>query len=222
MSGGSSRIHLMDPFHRYRNRGPGRWLCPRCALGLLLTYPALLTILVPPSQTPPQSPPAPMPQNNGDGGIDSAVPSPLPQSGNQLPRLGAGENAKATPSGCCPGPQPLCHPNLLGLCQIYPHICKHTLGLLGAKTKPCQFPHLSSLPLSPASSQSLWGSTFLQPQGLGTCYSWLEHIPFFAHPLLCLFAFFVYSAQTPILWEALPEPWSNSALCFYALLGSTG
>lgn len=187
-----------------------------------MTHPALLTILVPPSQTPPQSPPAPKPQNNGYGGMDSAVPSPLPQSGNQLPRLGAGENAKATPSGCCPGPQPL---SLLGFCHIYPHICKHTQGK-DQKTLPISPPQLTapfaSSSTTPASSQSLLGSTFLQPQGLGTCCSWLEHTPFFAHHLLCLFAFFAYSAQTPILWEALPQPWFSSALCFYALLGSTG
>ena len=31
----SSGAALRGPFHRYRNRGPGRWLCPRGILSLL-------------------------------------------------------------------------------------------------------------------------------------------------------------------------------------------
>lgn len=42
--------------------------------------------------------------------------------------------------------QPPCHPSLLGLCQIHPHICKHTPGLLGQRPNPANFPTSAHCP----------------------------------------------------------------------------
>lgn len=147
--GGESIQHhllgLLIKAHFTDTETEDQWLCPRCLPSLLWAYPAPLTTLVSSSQAPPQTLRA----------------SPTPKTMMMTEWMGwwLGRMPRLPHQTTAQGLQPLCHAD----CQIwaryaFTHICKHTPGLLGAKTKPQQAlptapPQLTLLPtLQPCQS----------------------------------------------------------------------
>lgn len=97
--------------------------------------------------------------------------------------------------------QPPCHPGLLGLCQIHPHICKHTPGLLGQRPNAANFPTSAHCPFPQLISHTRLLHTSPAPgprhmllPGLNKHLSPPSPLPL------------DYSTQRPILWEASLSP----------------
>lgn len=88
---------------------------------------------------------SPPPQDNGH----DEMQSPALFLDREL-RVGAGEEVKAAPSDCCPGPPASLSPGLPGWGQTHSHMFANTLWGSSGKdqTLPTSLPQLTPLPLS--------------------------------------------------------------------------